>query len=726
MVLVAIGLLMATAPLGAMGLRMLQATTDRVLQERLVMTQAVVGHLDDRLQQGQRQLLTLAAMIARDWEAGRLDEVEHTLQLVAPKMWMFSHGVFLVDTTGRVVLAEPPGLEAARTGAERYATLLETLRTGQPTISGLLYTEAGSIPIVVFAVRVRAGDGPVLGAAVGILDLTQPTLSAFVGQLRLGRTGHAAIVDHSGTVLASTDPRELFTRNEHPEVFASLIERRKAVVGPVEEAGGPHGAIHVMAFAPLSVAPWGLGIGQSEEETFGPLRRLRNRIAFFGLAVLVIALLFAWWDTGAVIGPVRRLREAAEAIAAGHLDRSIEVRRADEIGDLARSFETMRGHLQASLEEIRLRAQASQGLYEVGRDVLALQDRRAVFQSIVGRAATLLRADAALLCLVGDGDRRATVAAAAGAPDAVAPDRSDDARADGGVGDPALDCPCLAAPYRAAHLSAPLKTREVVVGALCVGSRTPREFAPLEREVAIGLATLAAIALENARLQEGLQTLAVQEERERIAREIHDGVGQVLGYVNAKVQAISEMLAARKLEEARAQLAQLDQAARDVYADTREAILGLRTSTAPERHLVPALEEYLRHFAEQTGIATSLDVEGETSRYLFPPLVELQLIRIIQEALTNVRKHAAASSVRVRFTGDDGQVHIAVEDDGIGFDRDRLDAGTRPRFGMQTMHERAEAIGGALRVVTAPGRGTQVVVLLPAGSGRTGHADRPG
>jgi two-component sensor histidine kinase len=177
---------------------------------------------------------------------------------------------------------------------------------------------------------------------------------------------------------------------------------------------------------------------------------------------------------------------------------------------------------------------------------------------------------------------------------------------------------------------------------------------------------------ENLRLQERLQSLAMLEERERIAREMHDSVGQVLGYVNTKAQAVKVLLESGKVAEAQRQLAQLEQAAREVYADLREAIVSLRTATSPDRRLIPALREYIGRFAELSGVQTELVTEGDPSRYIFGPATELHLIRIVQEALTNVRKHAMARQAWVRFSLNEGGLVVIVADDGVGFDPARV------------------------------------------------------
>jgi len=711
MLLVTIGLIVATAPLGVMGIGMLRAATDRILGERLAMTQATADHLNEQLTQAWRQLEYLSRTIGPLWLAGERDTLRGTFAVVAPALTLFSGEVFLIDRAGRPVLQAP----AARAGRiprlEDVPSVRVTLATGRSAVSRLVSAPDGR-PVVIFSVSVRDPAGAVVGIVGGILSLPSPVLQGFVDRLRLAASGHAAIVSADGTVLASTNPDALFTRNEHPEYLAALIARQRAQVGSTADVSGPGGADqdHVMAFSPLVAAPWGLTVGEDAAETFRPIRRLRDRVILFAVAVLSIALFFAWLDTGAVAGPIRLLKEAAEAIAGGDLRRQVAVRRADEIGALASSFEQMRVRLLDSLEEIRRRARASEALYGVGTEVLSLQDRDAVLSSIAGRAAELLQADVAVICLV-DESQTVRVSARTGPAEALHPGPHRLPPEPRAPDD--LECPNLQPEYRRAHLAAPLIIAGRTVGALCVGAQITRALSPQDREVLHGLANLAAIAVENARLQERVQSLAVVEERERLAREMHDSVGQVLGYVNTKAQAVKVLLDAGRTGEAQAQLVELEQAALEVYADLREAILGLRAEVSPDRHFVAVLQEYVRRFGELSGITTDLVTEGDPARYRFSPTTELHLLRIIQEALTNVRKHAAAGRAWVRLTERDGRVTVAVQDDGLGFDPTRPPFGGWPRFGLQTMRERAEAIGGTFAVRRRERAGTEVTVEFP-------------
>jgi signal transduction histidine kinase len=227
-------------------------------------------------------------------------------------------------------------------------------------------------------------------------------------------------------------------------------------------------------------------------------------------------------------------------------------------------------------------------------------------------------------------------------------------------------------------------------------------------------ATLAALAIENARLHRQIQAMAVTEERERIAREMHDSLAQVLGYVNTKAQATEALLSSGQTERAIAQLEQLSAASRAAYADVREGILGLRASLSENRDFIQTLEKYLQQWREQSGIAVELLTDPAQD---FQPRLssnaEVQLLRIIQEALANVRKHSGASQARVRLVMDNRELAASIEDDGAGFDPEALGRTGTPRFGLSTMRERAEAIGGALSITSIPAAGTIIAVRIP-------------
>lgn len=212
------------------------------------------------------------------------------------------------------------------------------------------------------------------------------------------------------------------------------------------------------------------------------------------------------------------------------------------------------------------------------------------------------------------------------------------------------------------------------------------------------------------------RALAVLQERERLARELHDSLGQILGYVNTQSQAVRELLAKNQTKMADTYLKRLVEVAQDAHADVREYILSLQTQPSREQKFIPALREYLQRFGQNSGVRTELIVPNQMDQLEFDPTVEAQLMRIVQEALTNVRKHARAQHVRVDFQLKDGLAQIQVADDGKGFDPTQPAEEGR-HFGQRIMRERAEEIGGSVTVQSLAGAGTQVIVQAPLHKG---------
>lgn len=231
-------------------------------------------------------------------------------------------------------------------------------------------------------------------------------------------------------------------------------------------------------------------------------------------------------------------------------------------------------------------------------------------------------------------------------------------------------------------------------------------------------ALTAGLAIDISFTHRSLTGQAVGEERERIAREMHDGVAQVLAYVNTKAQAVREFLTRGRHDEAREHLDQLAEAARQVSVEVREGILALRTEVSRERSLAQVVADYVDQWRGRDEIEVHLDVDPEIR---FAAIVELQALRIVQEALSNVRKHSRADNAWVSLVRlEDGSATLEVRDDGRGFDPafdgDAPRGERLPRFGLAIMQERAQAIGARIEFDSRPNRrrgGTRVRVALP-------------
>jgi signal transduction histidine kinase len=255
----------------------------------------------------------------------------------------------------------------------------------------------------------------------------------------------------------------------------------------------------------------------------------------------------------------------------------------------------------------------------------------------------------------------------------------------------------------------PLVFENQQVGGIWVGRFTAEYFGPAHVVGLERLADQAVISIEHAVMTSRLQSLAVLEERSRIAREMHDGLLQVLGYLSLETQTLESLARQGNLTALQAELKKARESIKTAQADVRENVLSLRTTLAGDAGLIPSLRKYVEEFGLQAGIDVEfVDEIGAAPR--LSPLAETQLVRIIQEALTNVRKHAHAQHVQVSLSPFDHSIRILVKDDGIGFSAGEAN---KNHFGLQTMHERAASFNGRLTIASELNHGTLLELSVP-------------
>ncbi len=705
MVAVGVGLTAVMALLGISGVQVLQESKSRLLEERLITARALAERLDDALLTSVQHLAGLAATPDLRELAGRPDDGAGWDE-VASRVPFASYGLYLLDTRG-IVVQGGRRLRGDRTmSLAQHDAVRQVLGGTRMAISGLLASPRTRTPIVLICVAVDPG------ALCAASDLSRLPFDRYISGVLLGQTGHAVIVDAHGRALASTDPDDRFGADEHPDFHTGLITRREAGVGPTAYyKGGMPVALHIMAFAPSRVASWGVSFGQTEAETLAPVTQTRTRMLVFGVVALLVALGFAWWDTGTVIQPLRRLVEQTRRIASGDLGGAVPVERGDELGELAASFEVMRDRLRALLEDLTHRESEAQALYEVSREVLSRPDLHGVLQSITEHARRLLGADVAVLCLAGE-RWQGTPVAASGPAEAVvlgATPTAFCARRDGTLEPriPAGGCPVLHPAYRGTHAVAPLTLDGEVQGALCIGTRQATVFDGRATGLLASLANLAAIALRSADLHEQLHHLAVLEERERIGRDLHDSALQSLYGIALTLEAARASLATDSRATA-TRITQSLSAMSRLADEIRGYVRGLHAQRIADRPLPEALATLIDEINAAGTVPVSLTVGDHTSDLLEAD--RAQLILIVREALANVVRHSHASRAEVRLDADTGSLRVSVRDDGCGFDPDAPRAGGE---GLGNMAARAQRIGGRLTIGSAAGRGTLAEVVVP-------------
>ena len=380
--------------------------------------------------------------------------------------------------------------------------------------------------------------------------------------------------------------------------------------------------------------------------------------------------------------------------------------------------------LGITLADLHRREREREALYEVALQLTGRVDLRDVLDTITRHARELLGAERAIACLSDPRDASLRSGVPKAAP-AAPTGRERLAMADDGsvclVAHEKLGgehphnplCPLIALdPSDAGWIARPLRGPDGVLGELCV-VRAGQPFTRPERELLSALADMASVAVRTARLHEAEEQWTIHAERDRIARELHDSLAQVLGVIHLQLRAL-ETRAKDEASHAMAdELSAIAETADEAYRDVREAILGLRETVRDDDGLEGSLRDYVRKFSRQTGIATHLECTGDV-RHAIGPRAEVQLLRVVQEALTNTRKHSEARRATVRIDAAADGTTVTIEDDGRGFDPATVDSSMEGGFGLASMRERVEQIGGTLAVHTAPSAGTRIVVRLEA------------
>jgi len=389
------------------------------------------------------------------------------------------------------------------------------------------------------------------------------------------------------------------------------------------------------------------------------------------------------------------------------------------------------GQAAVAVENARLYEAATrwsrqlESLNEIGNALATETDLERLLDLVCRRLRELLDARLVIVLLpVGSEELRLAAAAGDGAPELVGIvttrkgsksgrvlERRSSERVDSVVDDPEVDAQVTREVKARTGLWVPLVARNNTIGTIVAHDKQGRDprFTDDDLRLAETFATRAAVAVDLSErvARDALRrVVAAQElERQRLARELHDETGQALTSILLGLKPLEDTVTS---DGARRAVAELRQRVVATLQDVRRLAVELRPKALDDFGLVPALERLVGGFAEQTGIAVDLEASGVGGR--LPPEVETVLYRIVQEALTNVVKHADARTVSIVIAQQGGGVTAVIEDDGRGFDPARAGEG---RFGLQGMRERLALLDGELRVESRSGAGTTLVVQVP-------------
>ncbi|GAB2579999.1 type IV pili methyl-accepting chemotaxis transducer N-terminal domain-containing protein [Ramlibacter solisilvae] len=468
------------------------------------------------------------------------------------------------------------------------------------------------------------------------------------------------------------------------------------------------------------------------------------QMALMALAVAgAVAMLYAGYVL--VLAPLARLKRGLESVQAGDLSTRVQVDSGDEFGELSAGFNEMARTLQAlygsleskvreKTEHLEARRQRLADLYEVSAFLSKASTLEELGRGFARQVRRIAHADASAVRWCDEGNQRYLMLATDNLPPELV---SAEACLDTGqchCGRPAADAGTRVIPIRPSDssglghcsrsgfesvVSVPVRLHDKVLGEVNLFYRYGVMIAQDDRDLLDALASHLASAMEGQRAAALEREAAVAGERSLLARELHDSIAQSLAFMKIQVQLLRQAVSRGDKDAASNVLGELDHGVRECYADVRELLMHFRTRTS-EEDMEPALRTTLSKFEHQTGLAARLEMDGHG--VALAPDVQVQVLHIIQEALSNVRKHARAREVVLRATA---RPHwrFEVVDDGLGFDLH--DARGETQVGLRIMRERAERIGATVRVRSAPGQGCSVSVELPPATSPASGAPAP-
>lgn len=471
----------------------------------------------------------------------------------------------------------------------------------------------------------------------------------------------------------------------------------------------------------------------------GVEERLAEWTALLHLLHSSVLVMFVIWVLGVLVGtytlvlePVGALHRAIGKVQGGDWDARVGREHTLEFDDLAQGFNGLAQHLQqlyqnmetkvrektAELQEKHERLEQLYGVTALVGQATSLDDLAHAFTRAVQRIA---KADAVALRWSDQANQRYLILASSGLPQAMVQAENCLDAGECYCGRPSANTGMVVIPVHSlpvdsyrhcaragfdAIYSVPIQIQERLLGEVNFFFRNAARPTAAERSLLEALNSQLASAMENLRHTALEREEAVSGERHHLSRELHDSIAQSLAFLKIQVNLLREALRAQDAAQSQAVLEEIDEGVRECYGDVRELLMHFRTRTNTE-DIIPALETTLRKFEHQTAMRTVLEVQG-----LGAPLaadLQIQVLHILQEALSNVRKHARASQVWLTVRGQP-QWQFEVRDDGLGFDADGEHAETH--VGLGIMSERAQRIGAQLHIMSTRHQGTRVQLVL--------------
>jgi signal transduction histidine kinase len=575
--------------------RALEDSGERILEERLAITQLAAQQIDHWLLEEVGRLQQASLILELNANDADLNFKADQLADLFQQFDEFSTGFFFVNQSGEVTLSHPAKLYPPGTDLSAALHIQQALELGEPTISEPYRDRLSDKPVAALAVPLFTND-QVSGLILGQIEFEDTRITMPLQEAAsLGQTAHGAFFDAQGRALATTFGLPFLSEGEHHTFYRDALAAGEPIVATVpfelDLPNEPEGHKHVMAFAPLQFAPWGVAIGgDAIGETFTGIRQLRVGLILLGILAFTGVWGLTMFSGRHLIRPLQTLTRSAQQVAHGQLDSAIPTDGVGEIGELAQAVEEMRLQLAENIRELTEWNDTLEGrIQEKTKDLIRQQE---LTQQLLRRVIS-----------------------------------------------------------------------------------------------------------------------AQEEERSRIARELHDDIGQTLSTIELSMNRLAKVLPAQD-NDAHDRLDQSRTLVEQAVVELRQIIQDMRPHILDKLGLLPALAWISKQTLRQRGIEVNIDTEGRIAR--LPGEIEIVLFRIAQEAINNVIQHSQAQYVSIFLRQSESQISMLFSDNGQGWDMKPNEAkDMSPGLGLVGMQERAALVGGQVQIESSVEQGTTIRVQIP-------------
>lgn len=632
--------------------------------------------------------------------------------------------VIFFSANGTILASDPEQYATWRPGWFKDIFRHEAYLASEPFFSNIVIDGPQGENMIVVVLPAADQDGTPAGGMAGLFHLNPTSDNPFfatIENLRQGEAGSVYLVDGTGSVIYHSDPTHM------GEDFSAQPVVPKVLAGGVgalrtRDLGGRE---ILASFAPVPGTSWGL----VREENWAALTSTSRRYGNFSFLLLALGViaptLIVAVGVNRVTRPITDLIGAAQRVARGRFDQRITASGGGELEELAGQFNLMAAQLHesythleqkvvdrtrelATLNAIAVEASHSLDLEEVLE--YALDKVLELMNLEKGQAFRLERETGTLVLMAHRGlseelirhtDRQplavgaAGLAATEGRPVVRQVADFPEGRLKNLVQREGIEL----------VVTTPLMVKGNAVGIINLGTPALRQVTPEELSLLTAIGHQIGVAVENAHLYRQARKLAVVEERNRLARDLHDSVTQSLYGATLCAEAAARQLSLGNIEMALDHLHEIRDTSQEALHEMRRLIFELRPPILGTDGLVAALRARLEAVEDRAGLQTELSAAGNGR---LAPEIEAGLYRVAQEALNNTLQHARARRVTILLQQEERMVKMEIVDDGTGFDPKAVRE--HGGFGLSSMEERATRLGGTLAVQSCPGKGTRIVV----------------